>query len=121
MIQYLTENYSSQAHVIICGDFNGDADEPFYSTVRNAGFSSAYRTILNDKEPLFTTWKFREHNGIEEEQCRTIDYIFYKPKGFVPIAILKLPSKEDIGVNGLPSNEYPSDHLAVEAIFKITR
>jgi hypothetical protein len=65
--------------------------------------------MLNDKEPSFTTWKFRENDGIEDEQ-----------EGFVPIAILKLPSKEDIGSNGLPSNEYPSDHLALETIFNIT-
>ena len=121
IIQFLTESYSSRAHVIISGDFNGDCDESFYDVVRKAGFSSAYRTMLNGKEPSFTTWKFREHDGIEDEQCRAIDYIFYKPQGFVPIAILNLPSKQDIGVNGLPSNEYPSDHLAVEAIFKITR
>lgn len=119
-LQYLTEHYSSRAHIIIAGDFNGDAGEPFYDAVRQAGFSSAYQSMSNDnKEPAFTTWKFREHDGVENEQCRTIDYIFYKPEGFVPKAILKLPSKEDIGVNGLPSNEYPSDHLALEAIFKI--
>ncbi|CAF4151487.1 unnamed protein product [Rotaria sp. Silwood2] len=119
IVQYLSEHYSTRAHIIISGDFNGETDEPFYDVIRKAGFSSAYRKVLNDKEPLFTTWKFREHNGIEEEQCRTIDYIFYKPEGFVPIAILKLPSKEDIGSNGLPSNEYPSDHLALETIFNI--
>ncbi|CAF3704972.1 unnamed protein product [Rotaria sordida] len=119
IIQYLTEHYSTRAHIIISGDFNGEADEPFYDIIRKAGFSSAYRTVLNDKEPLFTTWKFRENEGIEQEQCRTIDYIFYKSEGLVPIAILKLPSKEDIGSNGLPSNEYPSDHLALEAIFNI--
>jgi nocturnin len=105
--------------VIIAGDFNGDADEPFYELVREAGFASAYRTFLDGKEPTFTTWKFREHDGIENEQCHTIDYIFYKPQGFVPVAILKLPSKEEIGPNGLPSNEYPSDHLAIETVFRI--
>jgi nocturnin len=119
IIQYLTEHYSTRAHVIISGDFNGEADELFYNIIRNAGFSSAYRTVLNDKEPLFTTWKFRENEGIEDEQCRAIDYIFYKPEGFVPIAILKLPSKEEMDPNGLPSNEYPSDHLALETIFNI--
>lgn len=120
ILQYLTEHYSSRAHVIIAGDFNGDAEEPFYDVIRQAGFSSAYRSMNNDnKEPPFTTWKFRAHDGVEDEQCRTIDYIFYKPEGFVPKAILKLSSKEEIGANGLPSNEYPSDHLALETIFKI--
>jgi endonuclease/exonuclease/phosphatase family metal-dependent hydrolase len=119
-LKYLNKHYSSRAHVIIAGDFNGDAHEPFYDLIRQTGFSSAYRSMSNDdKEPPFTTWKFREHDGVENEQCRTIDYIFYKPEGFVPVAVLKLPSKEDIGMNGLPSYEYPSDHLALETIFKI--
>ena len=105
--------------MIIAGDFNGDTDEPFYELVRKAGFSSAYRMVLNDKEPSFTTWKIREKDGAEDDQCHTIDYIFYKPEGFVPKAILKLPSREEIGVDALPSNEYPSDHLALETIFNI--
>ena len=74
---------------------------------------------MNDQEPLFTTWKFREHDGIEQEQCRCIDYIFYKPDAFSPVALLKLPTKEEIGENGLPSDQYPSDHLALETVFQI--
>jgi hypothetical protein len=108
----------SSANIIFVGT-HLKAKKP-YANIRRLQ-TKAILQYLNDKEPLFTTWKFREHDGIEEEQCRTIDYIFYKPEGFVPIAILNLPSKEDIGRNGLPSNEYPSDHLAVETIFKITR
>ncbi|CAF0755150.1 unnamed protein product [Adineta ricciae] len=119
ILQYLSEHYSQQSHVIIAGDFNGGSNEPFYDAIRQAGFSSAYRTFLNDQEPPFTTWKFRERDGVEIDQCGTIDYIFYKPGGFAPVAILKLPSKEAIGPNGLPSNEYPSDHLAIETIFSI--
>lgn len=75
--------------------------------------------MSNDQEPSFTTWKFRRHDGIEHEQCHAIDYIFYKPEGFTPIAILKLPTKEDIGSNGLPCTQYPSDHLALETVFNI--
>ncbi|CAF0828912.1 unnamed protein product [Adineta steineri] len=119
ILQYLTKNYSTQKHVIIAGDFNGESDEPFYDSICKTGFSSAYRTLLNDTEPPFTTWKFRAHDEVEFEQCGCIDYIFYKPEGFVPISMLKLPTKEEIGVNGLPSNEYPSDHLAIETIFNI--
>ena len=36
---------------------------------------------------------------------------------FIPIAILKLPTKEEIGPNGLPSDHYSSDHLALETKF----
>lgn len=74
---------------------------------------------MNGEEPSFTTWKIRERNGIEHDQCHTIDYIFYRPEGFIPKAILQLPNRGDIGVNALPSVQYPSDHLALEAIFNI--
>lgn len=119
IVQYFSEHYSTSAHVIFAGDCNADEKEPFYQIVRQAGFSSAYRTMLNDQEPSFTTLKYRAPGGVEQEQCHSIDYIFYKPEGLSPIAILKFPTKEEIGVNGLPSAEYPSDHLALETIFTI--
>ena len=119
IVQYLSEHYPTSAHVIFAGDCNADVKEPFYQIVQQAGFSSAYRTMLNNQEPAFTTFKYRASGGLEQEQCHSIDYIFYKPEGLSPIAILKLPTKEEIGVNGLPSAEYPSDHLALEAIFTI--
>lgn len=119
IIHYLSTQYPSQTHIIVVGDFNGDPNEPFYGLFRQSGFSSAYQTMLNGVEPTFTTWKFRERDGKEDEQCHCIDYIFYKPEGFSPNAILKLSTKEEIGSDGLPSNHYPSDHLALEAVFEI--
>ncbi|CAF2747328.1 unnamed protein product [Rotaria sp. Silwood2] len=74
---------------------------------------------MNDKEPEFTTWKFKGRDGTERELCKAIDYIFYNPEGFTPQAILQFPKKADIGPNALPSIHYPSDHLALEVMFNI--
>ncbi|CAF1138871.1 unnamed protein product [Rotaria sordida] len=119
IVEYIRKNYSTRQHVIVAGDFNGEIDEPFYSEFLNFGLRSAYRTKMNDKEPTFTTWKFKGRDGTEREQCKAIDYIFYNPKGFTPKAILQFPNKSDIGPNALPSIHYPSDHLALEVVFDI--
>lgn len=119
LIQFLTQNYSTHSHIILAGDFNGTMDEPFYSKIINSGFQSSYRVLMNDHEPDFTTWKFKSRYLVETEESWPVDYIFYKPEGFTPIALLKLPTKEEIGPNGLPSNNYPSDHLALETKFII--
>ncbi|CAF1118363.1 unnamed protein product [Rotaria sordida] len=119
IVEYIRKNYSTRQHVIVAGDFNGEIDEPFYSEFLNFGLRSAYRTKMNDKEPSFTTWKFKGRDGTEREQCKAIDYIFYNPKGFTPKAILQFPNKSDIGPNALPSIHYPSDHLALEVVFDI--
>ncbi|CAF3835421.1 unnamed protein product [Rotaria sp. Silwood1] len=106
-------------HMILAGDFNGDAAEPFYSEITNYGFRSAYSAMLNNHEPQYTTWKFKGRHGTLKESCHTIDYIFYTPKGFTPKAILQFPTKNEIGPNALPSINYPSDHLALEVVFNI--
>ena len=105
--------------MILAGDFNGDTAEPFYSEITNCGLLSAYSAMSNNHEPQYTTWKFKGRDGTERESCHTIDYIFYNPSGFQPIAVLEFPTKDEIGPNGLPSINYPSDHLALEVIFKI--
>lgn len=81
---------------------------------------SAYRLLMNNYEPPYTTWKFksREQKN-EQEESRTIDYIFYRSENLHPIAYLEFPTKTEIGPNGLPSANYPSDHLALNTIFLI--
>lgn len=114
------EEYPKTTSIILAGDFNGDPDEPFYDILIRSGLNSAYRVLMNNHEPTFTTWKFksREEKN-EKEESRTIDYIFYRSDRLVPIAYLEFPSKTDIGLNGLPSAHYPSDHLALQSIFII--
>lgn len=75
---------------------------------------------MNDREPPYTTWKFKSREEKhEKEESRTIDYIFYRSKQLIPIAYLDVPTKTEIGPNGLPSANYPSDHLALQSVFLI--
>ena len=107
--------------MILAGDFNGESEEAFYQLLKNSNFVSAYRSLMNNSEPSYTTWKFKSREENEKEESRTIDYIFYRSKNLLPIAYLDIPSKADIGSNALPSIQYPSDHLALQTIFQIEK
>jgi endonuclease/exonuclease/phosphatase family metal-dependent hydrolase len=120
LIEFLNQKYSKDMNIIVAGDFNGEPDESFYDILIRSGLNSAYRTLMNNVEPAFTTWKFKSREERrEKEESRTIDYIFYRSEHLIPIAHLEFPSKTDIGPNALPSANYPSDHLALQSIFLI--
>ncbi|CAF1273436.1 unnamed protein product, partial [Didymodactylos carnosus] len=118
ILKFLHTHYSTSKNIIIAGDFNGEPSEDFYQILTYDKFSSAYKILLGNgrNEPEFTTWKFRPN----DEQCHTIDYIFYKSTNILqPLAYLTLPTKKEIGENGLPSEQYPSDHLALGIKFSV--
>jgi endonuclease/exonuclease/phosphatase family metal-dependent hydrolase len=109
-------------NLIIAGDFNGEPDEPCYDVLIRSGLASAYRTLMNNREPTFTTWKFKSRErATEKEESRTIDYIFYRSGSLTPVAYLDFPDKTTIGPDGLPCATYPSDHLALQVIFQIQK
>ncbi|UJR35677.1 hypothetical protein I4U23_028427 [Adineta vaga] len=122
LIDFIRSTYSKETNIIVAGDFNGEPDEPCYDVLIKSGFNSAYRTLMNGHEPSYTTWKFksREEQN-EKEESRTIDYIFYRAENLTPIAYLAFPDKRSIGPNGLPSANYPSDHLALQIVFRIQK
>jgi mRNA deadenylase 3'-5' endonuclease subunit Ccr4 len=93
--------------VIILGDFNTEKDSKVYKSALDASLHSAYRT--EDAEP-FSTYKLRPIDGKPVEFRRTIDYIFHS-KDLNVRSLLEIPS--DIPHPGLPSINYPSDHLAL--------
>ncbi|XP_064405292.1 nocturnin-like isoform X2 [Halichondria panicea] len=109
-------SFASDEHAIICGDFNATPDEPVYQHFTNnkthqlLNLSSAYAASFNgEKEPPLTSWKFRAYGESEY----TIDYIWILKDKMVIDSIWRLPTKEEIGENALPSPSYPSDHLAL--------
>lgn len=61
----------------------------------------------------FTTWKFRS-TGVAK---RTIDYIWYSKQQLTPISRWRMLSEAEIGPEGLPSRQYPSDHMCVACQF----
>ena len=98
-----------QEPTIICGDFNGEPDEPFYPIMTNAGFRNAYFGVeAPDQEPKYTTYKIRK-----DLEARCIDYIWLR--NVTAQSVLALPTPEQLGENALPSEIYPSDHLSLVA------
>ena len=96
--------------MIICGDFNGNPDEPFYPVMTGAGFRNAYFGVETpDQEPNLTTYKVRPKGLVTE--C--IDYIWLR--NATATSILSLPTPEQMGENALPCETYPSDHLSLVA------
>jgi len=94
--------------LILTGDFNADPNEPVVRAVTEE-LASAYP----DTTP-FTTWKVRESG----EQKSTLDYIFHS-KGLEVEATLDMPTEEQVGVDRLPSEAFPSDHLSLVADFHL--
>jgi mRNA deadenylase 3'-5' endonuclease subunit Ccr4 len=99
---------SPSGKLVMGMDMNSEPSGPVYAQLLGSslGLTSLYREA--DEEPEFTTHKYRE-----ALQSRTIDYLF--ARGFSPVTLYSLPTKEAIGSSALPSEEYPSDHLALSA------
>lgn len=87
---------------------------------------SVYKSIYKDivgEEPRFTSWKYRSKG----EAKYTIDYIFFSnitsststSMMLEPHIVNGLPTEEDIGPFGLPTERYPSDHLPLTGTFII--
>mmetsp|Transcript_52028 Transcript_52028/g.111349 ORF Transcript_52028/g.111349 Transcript_52028/m.111349 type:complete len:395 (-) Transcript_52028:19-1203(-) len=74
---------------------------------------SSYASILGE-ELGYTTWKRRGDKEIKH----TIDYIFASPSLEV-CKVLAPPLESDIVPERLPGWQYPSDHIALIAEFKI--
>lgn len=115
-IKYLLMRLKNYGNIpmIMCGDFNCEPHSLTYTEILTSSlkFSSAYYS-KSSKEPELTTYKKRE-----EIECKTIDYIF--TKGFEVTSILKLPSLTEIEKKGLPSEDYPSDHLSLSCKLAFT-
>lgn len=106
----------TSAHpVIMCGDFNGEPFEQFYSEIVNYSlfkFRDAYTVSSDLKER--TTFKMGP-SSIK----RAIDYIFFTQNNLQVTEILELPVN-DLLLNeqGLPNVTYSSDHLSLVCNFK---
>ena len=89
-------------NTIIVGDFNDEPDSPVCQLMIDQGFTSLY--------PLstpFTTFKKRV-----DMVKHMIDYIWFGP-AFTAGSYDPLPEEKDLPEQGLPSAEFPSDHLMI--------
>lgn len=106
---------SPEPFIILCGDFNTTPDSPALQVVRNheLGLGSLW-DLQTSEDNIFTTWKFRSDGEVK----RIIDYIWFSKAGsWEPIKRWHMPTAMEIGPSGLPSASYPSDHMAVCAVF----
>jgi mRNA deadenylase 3'-5' endonuclease subunit Ccr4 len=98
------------------GNGNGkhpDAQSSEAAAAGNESSSSASSPVLAEESAEFTTWKFRSTGAVK----RTIDYIWYSKQQLAPISRWRMLSESEIGPEGLPSKQYPSDHMCVTCQF----
>jgi len=62
--------------------------------------------------PKFTNYQKKFHG--------TIDHIIYQKDNLLLLALLKLPGLLEISKDPLPNNKYPSDHIPILGVFKMT-
>ena len=110
-------DYTKDLPLIIGGDFNAEPTEDVYSVYEKSSLKlgSAYKKLSENgsEEPPYTTWKIRPRR----EECHTIDYMWYTHHNLEPVALLRFPEGEDMGLGRLPSWSYPSDHLSLVCDF----
>ncbi|VDP21366.1 unnamed protein product [Echinostoma caproni] len=122
-------NNSSIPPLFVCGDFNAEPHEPVIQLMQDMAcphgweLRSVYSEAYGGSEPDYTTWKIRSGRRLAEleEACHTIDYIWYSSNVLRPLGAWSLPTKEEIGPQGLPSTIFPSDHLNLVADFALER
>ena len=96
--------------MIVCGDFNA---EPHFDCIQMMEKEGVFNNVSRNFD--FTTYKIRE-----KEYCRIIDYIFFS-NNLKLICRNTNVSKEEIGINGLPNEKFPSDHLQLYAVFGLEK
>jgi mRNA deadenylase 3'-5' endonuclease subunit Ccr4 len=86
---------------IICGDFNAPPDSPLITELLNNGFVDAYQGAA-------------QNTCNSNRAAKRIDFLFHTSN------LKAKPTKiKDIdGLTPLPSEDEPSDHLAVSAVFE---
>lgn len=104
--EFVKTEEKQKVGVVICGDFNA---EPHFQCMK--ALLSELDSVYQDAE--YTTFKIRD-----KEYCRVIDYILYNKNVLQLMGRQEIPKKEEIGLDGLPNSNYPSDHLSLCASFQ---
>ena len=115
--------------VVLAADFNTDAYAaeskgttipaqciPAVAACQILALKSAYplQTSEEDQDGTYTTWKKRG----KYEAKHTIDYIWHSGFGLECVTTLDAVSAADMDDARLPGFRYPSDHLAIGAVFR---
>jgi len=93
--------------IVLCGDFNAEPKSETTKTIIEWG-----KVINSHEDLLFTLYQL-----LPTEKCKTLDYLYHS-RELTVIETLSMPTKEEVGQAGLPSELYPSDHLSLYAKFQ---
>ncbi|XP_067936205.1 2',5'-phosphodiesterase 12-like isoform X2 [Watersipora subatra] len=113
--------------VLFCGDFNSAPNSKIVQLVRSRGVSdndgvwnenalySMEGVNLQHSLYLETACGFPKYTNYVPQFKECIDYIFYEKHCFSVESVTSLPSEEFMAShrNGIPSENFPSDHLAL--------
>lgn len=107
---FISNSTKCTVPTILLGDLNSEPTSPAAHAIAltlngDSGGASVF------EKPDFTTYKWTG-NSPPKLARRTVDYIWLtKDKGLSIGARRRLPTETQIGEYGLPSEEWPSDHL----------
>ena len=98
----------------VCGDLNATRGEECHDAILEAGLADCYAEAgFGD---MFTSIKVRTGSFKAGSVKYAVDHMFHS-SGAVPTGVMSLPQEDLIGACGLPSVNYPSDHLSLYGEF----
>jgi len=124
LLKQIHKYNTEQLPVIVLGDFNATPDSLVHTLVTKGSVTIGDKTHTQPIGPLTSCYGATERSEFSTfkkravELCHTIDYIFYNPKELGLCEVLEIPKKESLPER-LPAAYYPSDHLAIAAIFSM--
>jgi len=109
----------AEVPIIVCGDFNAEPDSQSCRLMRrNSDFRFLsiwdFKVQTAEEQSLITTYKWRRY-GLAK---RIIDYVWFTSHGDLDLVRRwSMLSDSQIGEQGLPTDGYGSDHIALCAQF----
>ena len=116
--------------LIICGDFNSEPHSSVYEFLSRGIIEKEYSEFKNQKNNSFLPEKndiyhnFKLASAMEKALNSepkftnytkkfkgTLDYIWYTPLKLSLKSYFRTPDESELRVEGLPSTQYPSDHI----------
>lgn len=123
----------SKVNVVFCGDMNSTPDCGLYKLLLSGDVGSDLPDWSSNKDEkvlglnVHTDLRFRSayqdiaYTNYTPGFSGCLDYIYYRGDNLSCESTIPLPSHEEvISTGGIPSEVFPSDHLALIANFKLT-
>lgn len=123
MDDWMRENINSKLEhkvpLLFCGDMNSGVDSPFYNEfLRDSDFQDVFGASRD--ETMCTLYSFsqnRVNDGFTTPHSLILDHMFIPHSG-IQVIDAKHPIVPTSHIP-LPNEDWPSDHLAVEIVFRI--